>query len=91
MTSAAYPAQSRGAVPLGQRFLPWRGNGRGGQYHGRMPRYRGAAGTTKALPRSQRLTARRARPDGSTAIPTETVALSHRRTALPARHAMCLR
>src|SRR5580700_3136962 len=85
--------QHRAHPPLRHRVLARPGNGRGSRgrrYRGSGRRERRAAGTAKALTWSERLTARRAHADRRAAIPTETVALSHGRTALPARHATVL-
>ena len=56
----------------------------------RGPPDRGTAGAAKTLTGRQRLAARWAHADGRPAIPTEAVVVSHRRTALPARHATVL-
>jgi hypothetical protein len=85
--------QHRAHPPLGHRVRAVPGTARGGRPRGRGAHelgYRRTAGTAKTLAGSERITARRARADGCPAVPAETVALSHRRTALPARHATVL-
>ena len=95
--SGVNPATSQNSTEHTRRSAtgPWPGRSHHAAPDGREARrrirQRGPAGTAKTLARSDRLTARRATPHRSAAIPAEPVALPQGRTALPASHATVIR